>query len=217
MKYYQRQGVPVTIIEAWPEREYDYREFLVKNLHVDGHKDITVQNLKDSNIVLLLDEAQMSYGNNELWLVFIKTQIGRKFGPRICYFASYGSSTGAASSPNAGSPLGFLGLEKRISITVSSIPDSPPISLFYNISELDDVVQRLCADARNPLPLAEDARDYIFRLTNGHPGAVGAMIETLARVCCIISLIWLKKLIGRLSGIPRRDQASKNYCGGQSY
>ena len=217
MKYYQRQGVPVTMIEAWPEKEYNYREFLVENLHVDGHKHITVQNLKDSNIVLVLDEAQMSYDNNGLWLGFIKTQIGKKFGPRICYFSSYGSSTGAASNPSAGSPLGFLGLEKRISITVSPLPDAPPISLFYTKSEFDDAVRRQCADVRNPLPLAEDARDYIFKLTNGHPGAVGAMIETLTRVCCIIFLVWLKKLIGRLSGVSRRDQVSKNNCGDQPH
>lgn len=170
------------MIEAWPEKEYNYREFLVEHLHVDGYKDITVQNLKASNVVLILDEAQMSYGNNELWLGFIKTQIGKKSGPRICYFSSYGSSTGAASNPSAGSPLGFLGLEKRISITVSPLPDSPPISLFYTKSEFDDAVRRQCGDIRNPLPLAEDARDYLFKLTNGHPGAVDAIIETLTRV-----------------------------------
>lgn len=57
MKYYQCQGVPVTMIEAWPGKEYNYREFLVESLHVDGYKDITVQNLKTSHVVLVLDEA----------------------------------------------------------------------------------------------------------------------------------------------------------------
>lgn len=78
-KYYQRQGVPVTIIEAWPEKEYNPREFLVKNLHVDGYKDITVQNFKNSNVVLILDEAQMPYDNRELWLGFINTQMNRTY------------------------------------------------------------------------------------------------------------------------------------------
>lgn len=174
------------MIEAWPETEDNYLEFIVKNVHVEGHKDITVRNLKKSDIVLIFDEAQMSYNNLELWLGFIKTQIGRKYGPRICYFSSYGSSTGAASSPSVGSPLGFLGLEKRISITVSPLPDSPPISLFYNKTEFDDAVRRLCADIRHPLPLADDARDYIFRLTNGHPGAVSGFIEALTKVRCIV-------------------------------
>lgn len=185
--YYRHQGVPVTMIEAWPEtEEYNYLEFLVKHVHVEGHKDVTVQNLQKADMVLIFDEAQMSYDNLELWLGFIKTQIGRKYGPRICYFSSYGSSTGAASCPSAGSPLGFLGLEKRISITVSPLPDSPPISLFYNKPEFDDAVRRLCADIRHPLPLADDARDYIFRLTDGHPGAVSGFIEALTKVCCIV-------------------------------
>lgn len=189
MDYYRSKNVPVVMIEAWP-KEYYYVEFLVSRARAQGCKDITVQNLRVSNIVLILDEAQMSYDNYELWLGFIKTQIGRDFGPRICYFSSYGSSAGAASSPSAGSPLGFLGLEKRISITVSPLPDSPPISLFYNKAECDDAIQRLCADIRKPLPLADDARDYIFRLTNGHPGAVRALIETLRKVCCIVYL-WI--------------------------
>ena len=47
-KYYQCQAASVTIIEAWPEKEYNSREFLVENLHVDGYKDITVQNLKNT-------------------------------------------------------------------------------------------------------------------------------------------------------------------------
>lgn len=172
------------MIEAWPQNYY-YIEFLVSRARAQGCDDITVQNLEISNIVLILDEAQMSYNNHELWLGFIKKQIGKRSGPRICYFSSYGSSAGLASRPNAGSPLGFLGLEKRISITVSPIADSPPISLFYNKTEFDDVVNRLCADIRNPLPLADDARDYIFSITNGHPGAVDAFIETLTKVCLV--------------------------------
>lgn len=48
-------------------------------MHVDGYKDITVQNFKNSNVVLILDEAQMLYDNRELWLGFINTQIDRKY------------------------------------------------------------------------------------------------------------------------------------------
>lgn len=41
-------------------------------------------------------------------------------------------------------------------------------------------------DIRRPSPLADDARDYIFRLTNGHPGAVSGFVEALTKVCCIV-------------------------------
>lgn len=86
----------------------------------------------------------------------------------------------------AGSPVGFIGIQKRISLTVSNIPYAPSICLFYNRAEFDDVVRRLCADIRCPLPLDNGAREYIFDLTNGHPGAVEAVIDILKRVSCVI-------------------------------
>ncbi|KAN0075628.1 hypothetical protein V8E54_006898 [Elaphomyces granulatus] len=81
-----------------------------------------------------------------------------------------------------GSPLGHLGVQQRVSITVSAIQDSPSISLFYSRTEFEDVVRRLCARGKERLPLHKGAIDYIYTLTSGHPGAVKAVVGMLEKV-----------------------------------
>jgi len=69
----------------------------------------------------------MSYGDSDLWLGFIKTKTGRKYGPRVCIFSTYGSVTGGAEQFEIGSPLRFLGVQRRVSVTVSSIRGRPQL------------------------------------------------------------------------------------------
>lgn len=84
-------------------------------------------------------------------------------------------------------------------------------------SEFDDVVNRLCADIRNPLPLVDDARDYIFSITNGHPGAVDAFIETLTKVCLVCIPALSLEAYPCLLVVSHGDQVSRNHRGGQPH
>ncbi|PKY00574.1 hypothetical protein P168DRAFT_293437 [Aspergillus campestris IBT 28561] len=147
-----------------------------------GLTSVTPDTIRDTDVTFLIDEAQMSYEDYGLWLDFIKTQNGRRYGPRICLFTSYGSPSEGPDNYPTGSPLTYLGVQQRISITPSKIRGSPQISLFYTRSEFDDVVQRICTDGRRPVPLHRDAADYIFSLTNGHPGAVYSVLDMIYQV-----------------------------------
>ncbi|KAF5863447.1 hypothetical protein ETB97_010078 [Aspergillus alliaceus] len=62
------------------------------------------------------------------------------------------------------------------------IQDSPSISLFYNQGEFNEVIQRICSNVRRPLALHQEASDYIYTLTSGHPGAVDAVLDMLQKV-----------------------------------
>lgn len=181
-EYYQQQEVPSVVISTWSQcDDCKYTKLLVEQANEEGYTFVTRQNLRDCDIVFILDEAQVTYDDPGLWVGLIKTQIGALAGPRICLLSSYGSpSEGTSGFPET--PLGFLDATKRVSITVSMIEGSPPISLFYNRGEFDDVVDRICADVRQQLPLSAEARDYIFTLTNGHPGAVEAVLLMLKKV-----------------------------------
>ncbi|KAB8229541.1 uncharacterized protein BDW43DRAFT_303111 [Aspergillus alliaceus] len=182
-RYYHQRNVPSVIIPNWPQDNcHGYANFLVRNANDVGYSFVTTRNLLNCDIVFILDEAQMSYHDSGLWLGFIKTQNDRHFGPRVCIFSSYGSPTGGGDDYNPGSPLGYLGVQKRVSITVSMIQDSPSISLFYNQGEFNEVVQRICSNVRRPLPLHQEASDYIYTLTSGHPGAVEAVLDMLQKV-----------------------------------
>ena len=122
------------------------------------------------------------YGDAGLWLGFVKTQNGSRWGPRICIFTSYGSPSGGPYDFANGSPLSFLEIGQRVSITAPPAEVSPGIGLFYSRDEFNDVVQRLSADPRRPLRLHIDAKDYVFELTSGHSGAVDGVIGMLEQV-----------------------------------
>lgn len=182
-EYYNKKNVATVLISSWPKSsEAKGFEFLLQQAHVWGYSDVTRGNIIDKNIVWILDEAQMSYEDAELWLGFIKFQHGRLSGPRICAFSSYGSPSAGPQEFGLGSPLVQLGIQQRVSITRSLIQGSPSISLFYSRNEFDDVLTRICNDYRCPMHLEADASDYIFSLTSGHPGAVVSILSMLKKV-----------------------------------
>lgn len=116
----------------------------------------------------------MTYEGSEIWLGSIIYQHDRLKGPRICAFSFYGSPSPLADL--APPPL------RRVSITLSELPASLPISLFYTQSEFDNVLTRSCSDYCCRLNLTPDAAKYIFVLTAGHLGAVGAVVEMIKAV-----------------------------------
>ncbi|KKA16201.1 hypothetical protein T310_10216 [Rasamsonia emersonii CBS 393.64] len=182
-EHYRQQNIPSVIISDWPQgNDHVHTDVLIRRAQDAGYTFVTADTLRNADIVYIIDEGQMSYHDSGLWLGFIKSQNNRRFGPRVCVFTSYGSPTGGPNDYSAGSPLAYLGVQQRVSITVSKIKDSPPISLFYNRNEFDDVLQRICTDSRRPLPLHPDAADYIFSLTNGHPGAVDSVLGMIQKV-----------------------------------
>ncbi|KAF8538424.1 hypothetical protein BDD12DRAFT_885202 [Trichophaea hybrida] len=147
------------ILGSTPASPSPYRHILVQECHLAGYTDINLSTLSHTDIVLIFDEGQMSYGDQGLWLGFVKTQNRRREGPKIYIYTSYGSPSGGPSDFAEGTLLSFLGVNQRVSITVSPMGNSPRISLFYSRDEFDDVVRRLYADLRRPLPLHTDAKD----------------------------------------------------------
>lgn len=217
--HYQKQNTASVIIRSWPNGDGVYADDrLIRYAQSAGYSFITSTNLYDADIVWIIDEAQMSYDDDALWLGFIKFQHGRSsWGPRICVFSSYGSPTGGPQDFSVGSPLAYLGVQQRISITPSRIQGSPSIALFYSHVEFDDVLHRICNDYKSPLPLDPDAADYIFSLTSGHPGAVNGILSMLKKVrlrhSCPCSIISANK---DSIGVSVRFKAPENSGGGES-
>ena len=81
-----------------------------------------------------------------------------------------------------GSPLSFLGIHQRVSITVSKVDGAPDVSLFYTREEFDDAVGRQCGRTPDPVPLATDAIEFIWGLSQGHPGAVNSLVNMASKV-----------------------------------
>ncbi|EED14660.1 conserved hypothetical protein [Talaromyces stipitatus ATCC 10500] len=143
------------------------------------------QNIFANGNVIIIDEAQTSYGDTALWNQIIKDiHGGIGYKVKLCLFCSYGSPSEGLpyNRRDHGTPVGF-GCAQRISLTPSGELGSPPIGLFYNRDEFEIVVTKLCSsDPVEKYIIDNDARNYIFNFTNGHPGAVSSIVYYLFQV-----------------------------------
>jgi hypothetical protein len=172
------------LIDTWPKEDSAkiYSTVIVEHAKNSGYS-VHAADITDTDMLVVIDEAQMSYYDSGLWLGLIKTQSGKKHGLRICLFVCYGS---VKSGPEDyafgfGTTLAQFGNQQRVSIIKSGLPFSPPISLFYTRHEFEDAVRRTCK--KKSLQLNDDAINYVFSLSNGHPGAVDGILGMIQMVC----------------------------------
>ncbi|KAH1426977.1 hypothetical protein KXX64_004267 [Aspergillus fumigatus] len=134
--------------------------------------------------ILIIDEAQRSYSDTLFWNSIIKPRLSHE-GLDISFslFCCYGSPlTGVDmeldTDIRAFTPAHFK-LAQRVTLTPQSHPSSPPIGLFFTRSEFTDAAQRLTANSRlqEKFTLRPDAEDYLFSLTNGHPGGLSSVLK----------------------------------------
>ncbi|KAI7968161.1 hypothetical protein EIK77_010331 [Talaromyces pinophilus] len=175
---YIRQWSPMKSIEHFGTYH------LVWHARAAGFTSVSYDNFESQDITFILDNAQTSYKDDQLWLGPLKDQNNncRQFGPRFCLFMSYGSPTEGPDDPSPNSIRSGIKILQRVSITVSRLENSPQISLFFTREEFDDVLQRKRCDQKRPVPLDSNAADYLFHLTNGHPGAVEAVLAMIHKV-----------------------------------
>jgi hypothetical protein len=135
------------------------------------------------NMLLIIDEAQVSYQYSNLWTDFIKpiASDGNE-GRRVILFSSYGSP--AASPVNHGSagisPV-RLSADQRISIRPLS-GNNQKVSIYFTRPEFDDVVARVCKLAnehKQPFRPSPELLDYIWEFSNGHPSGTRLVLDAL--------------------------------------
>ncbi|KAJ5894820.1 hypothetical protein N7495_006511 [Penicillium taxi] len=145
--FYERQNVPVVFFPSWVNKKLSldpnhFATMIIEAARQKGHEFVTYSSLWWSDLVIIIDEAQMSYDDHGLWLGLIKSVGGMSSGTRIALFSSYGSPTGGPSSALPGSPNVIIGAFQRVSLTPSIMSFSPNIGLFYTRDEFDDIVFR---------------------------------------------------------------------------
>ncbi|KAK1145303.1 hypothetical protein N8T08_004464 [Aspergillus melleus] len=66
----------------------------------------------------------------------------------------------------------------RVTLTPQKDPGSPDVGLFYSRTEFDEVVSLASHWNFNEMTAYNDeAKDYLYNLTNGHPGCLDAVME----------------------------------------
>jgi len=167
----------------WPinikEFEYDTYYHLLNRLtkQPDTQSDTW---LRRQNTLIIIDEAQRSYKFYSFWDRFIKSLASHGGGPLVILFSSFGSAAGRSIEipvEMGSAPVQFRP-DQRISIRSLSYTDRK-VSLYFNYEEFNDTVARLCKGNRNGFIPSKELKQHIWELTNGHPGAVRAVMEML--------------------------------------
>jgi hypothetical protein len=138
-----------------------------------------------SQTVIIIDEAQLSYTDSNLWNVIIKELLDgtAPVDIEICLFCSYGSPlTGVDVMTGYYSP-GVLKPTQRVTLAPHEDECLPRVGLFFTMVEFNDVVSRMIRYIfQEQFTLDEEAASYIFSFTNGHPGGVSSVMEYIYHV-----------------------------------
>ncbi|KAK2772315.1 hypothetical protein FQN53_004648 [Emmonsiellopsis sp. PD_33] len=155
--------------------------WLVQSCRTSGYTKISTHNVLTSDIVFLIDDAEKTYPCTQLWDKIIIPQFtDKEVGPRnkrarFCLFSS--SQNHPAIIPDSTSKIPIFGQTQMVSLAVSTQLGAPAISLCYNETEYADVVRRFHENPEKKPAIDHEVKEYIFSLTNGHPGAVQFMLE----------------------------------------
>jgi hypothetical protein len=79
---------PVVFITGWGHDD-DPEGYLIKKCEENGLTGIKRHTLGNQDILFVFDNAQQTYNDFALWHGINKTQSGRRWGPKICLFASF--------------------------------------------------------------------------------------------------------------------------------
>ncbi|KAL2808384.1 hypothetical protein BJX63DRAFT_439458 [Aspergillus granulosus] len=108
--------------------------------------------------IVIVDEAQMSYPDTDFWATIIKDRIyGFGKDTKICLFCFYGCpSTGIDKQPHRFTP-----------------------AVFNPRQRIKDAIQKITADTqfKERFTLDQSAEDYLFSITNRHPGGVYSLLQ----------------------------------------
>ncbi|BCR86719.1 ATP-binding protein [Aspergillus chevalieri] len=194
--YYRKEGRKAFLIKKWEELDSEdpwgslIELVKKKNKELEGVSttSFTVTSSQSkhdlswvltSNTVIIVDEAQTTYSDDTLWNTIFKERLTPNvYKFKLCLFCSYGS-------PATGPDQTFftpvrLSNRQCISFTPQGQQNSPPIGLFYDKEEFKDVVSRLLTfQYEERFNFDEGALEYIFALSNGHPGAVTSIVDVL--------------------------------------
>ena len=149
----------VVPLYSWP-RETKWRTHLLEN----GWK-------QDEKPFVILDEAQMLYGDVGLWGEFFKEL--RSFKDQFTIaFASYGSPTSPFTIE--GTPM-FVGDLQRVTLQAIDHNDGfGAVGLLFSPEEFNDLVHKQFSPPR--YYFHQSFFDAIFHLTGGHAGAINDFV-----------------------------------------
>jgi len=191
---------PIHVVNGWDENrvgKVGWNKYLKQLTGVYG------DDWRNYPAYLLLDEAQQSYWDDELWAAFFKSIMPIPGAPFVILFSSYGSpNTGFASlggQKHRKTPMNFA-TEQQISMRpMESIEDNEriltqsgkttkwhicrPVGLLLEEDEAIDVLTRYLRATMQPCPsISAGLKKELFLITDGHVGCITSLVRIITDV-----------------------------------
>ncbi|KAJ5713120.1 uncharacterized protein N7483_010301 [Penicillium malachiteum] len=180
-EHYERNNITALYFENWkaPGR-YEFK-IMSAGFKQDSQFGQPTY-IQEGDYVIIIDNAETSFDDMEFWNGLVKKALKRECKVQICLLSRYGCPiSGTDQDPYSLLNAGRFLPQHRVSILPSRMDSAPPFGLYFTRQEFDDVVRRYSAYSYwNPqLRLEGTAKDTIFDITRGHPGAVVSILRTL--------------------------------------
>lgn len=143
--------------------------------HNDWERDLERLGwVKENKSVIIFDEAQVSYGDADLWNNFFKSIHEYPFC-RVIIFASYGSPT--IQIKIRGTPIIIPDKQKVTLRAIRHNDNLPAAGLLFTRTEFNDLVSVMYSPPEYVFDIS--FFDNLFNLTEGHIGAITDFIRII--------------------------------------
>lgn len=159
----------VHIIMGWPQGmpHTESRSYIEQSI---GGNPLTA---KDT--LVLIDDAQSSYYDDQLWSSF---KVLERDSAIFVLFSSYGSPGRFPAEVKTGTPPLFC-LSQRISLQQENRPGERPVGILLETCEARDLVSRYLLSQPTQPTLTDDFVDYLIAISGGHAGALAGLLQTI--------------------------------------
>lgn len=130
------------------------------------------------NVVLIIDEAQGSYNDNESWAFLEKPVADTRTGPMIALFGSCWSLTHGPGLQLT--PMHFAPAQRMSTRPLET--SKTQLSIFFTREEFENVIALISNQSGlqgQPFRLTTDCIDHLWLFSNGHPGGIVALLKVL--------------------------------------
>jgi hypothetical protein len=127
-------------------------------------------------VFFVLDEAQITYSVNDLWNTHLKSCCKTQAPTQFLILACYGSNSKRKDKYATATPIS-IGPDQRVFLRAPSIPNYPPISLFFDLHELADTVRQHELESKTPYHLSNAAIKDLLKISHGHVGLVKSILD----------------------------------------
>jgi hypothetical protein len=135
-----------------------------------------------TGLIFIIDEAQMTYRDKSLWLI-IKDQIYRELGPRFILLSSYGSPSQRPEEVGSiGTPIFIFPKQKLSLVPRNTKHSNVPLGLLLSKDETFEAIDKAEECQLGGLSLANDIKEVIYELTNGHCGGIKSLVSAISRL-----------------------------------